>query len=145
MMENIKDEWDALFLLTISELKTFQDEIIRILAAQEVLIGSRKLISSSKHIIDDILLWCDSKPLLLIYFECVRKILLKYKVLFFLDKCMFLKTRVGYVGHDILTDGNYPAASNFSMIDDWPLPVSDQSLFSFIVLVICHHRYAHYV
>ena len=56
MMKNFKDEWDTLFSLTVLALGTFEDEPITMSAAQELLIGSKKLISGSKVIIDDILL-----------------------------------------------------------------------------------------
>ena len=145
MMKNFKDEWDALFSQTVLALGTFEDEQITLSAAQELLIGSRKLISGSKVIIDDIILWCDIKLLLLTYFDCVCQVFLKYRVSFRLDKCEFLKPRVEYVGHDILPSGNSPASSKFSMINDWPLPTTGQSLFSFIGLVNFYHRYAPYM
>jgi hypothetical protein len=114
-------------------------------AGKEILIEDKKLIYGSKVIIDDILLWCDISTLLLIYFECVCRIFLKYRVSFRLDKCEFLKPRVEYVGHDILTHGNIPASSKFDLINDWLSPSSGQSLFSFIGLVNFYHRYAPYM
>ena len=61
-----------------------------------------------------------------------------------LDKCEFMKSRVEYVGHDIINNGNSPAASKFDMINDWHLPATGQ-LLSFIGLVNCYHRYALYM
>ena len=132
MMKNLKDEWDALFIIAMLDLGTFQQESITISAGKELLIGDKKLISGSKVIIDNILLWCDISKLLLIYFECVCRIFLKYRVSFRLDKCEFLKPRVEYVGHDILTNGNIPASSKFDLINYWPLPSSGQSLLHWI-------------
>ena len=60
-------------------------------AAQEIMIGPRKLISGSKTIIDNILLWCDDQELLLLYFKCVCRVFQKYRVSFFLDECEFMK------------------------------------------------------
>ena len=61
-----------------------------------------------------------------------------------MDKCEFLKERVEYVGIDIMKQGNTPAQSKFDMINDWKLPTSGQSLFSFIGLINFYHRYAPY-
>ena len=56
-----------------------------------------------------------------------------------------MKERVEYVGHDILRTGNCPAQSKFNLINDWKLPTSGTSLFSFIGLINFYHRYAPYM
>jgi hypothetical protein len=89
----------------------------------------------SRVIIDDILLWPTCLSALLCYFECVCETFLKYCVTFQLKKCEFLTDRFEYVGHDITPDGNCPAESKFNLITDWPLPVTGQSLLSFIGLL----------
>ena len=130
MMKDFKDELDTLFLLRLTEMKTFEKEVIVLLAENIVTIGDKRLIFGSKTIIDDVLLWCDVKELILIYFRCVYGIFRKYRVSFWLDKCEFLKPRVEYVGHDILCQGNYPAQSKFNLINDWPVPTPEKiSLF----------------
>ena len=50
-----------------------------------------------------------------------------------------------YVGHDIICRGNYPAKFKFDLLNDWPIPTSGQSLFSFIGLVKFYHRFAPYL
>ena len=145
MMKNLKDEWDNLFIIRMKAMETFQNKDVFVTAAKEIMIGREKLISGSKVIIDDILLWCTNKELILTYLECVCAVFKKYRVSFRLDKCDFLKPRIEYVGHDILADGNCPASSKFKLIDDWPLPNSGQSLFSFVGLVNFYHRYAPYM
>ena len=59
-------------------------------------------------------------------------------------KCDFLKERVEYVGHDILKNVNPPASSKFNLINDWALPNTGQSFFSFIGLVTFYHRFSPY-
>ncbi len=118
-MKDFKDEWDALFAETvIAKKKLASGERISTNFAEEIFINKKKLVSGSKTIIDDIILWCSNLELILIYFECVCKVFQKYRVSFRLDKCEFLKDRVEYVSHDILQDGNAPAASKFDMINN---------------------------
>ena len=50
-----------------------------------------------------------------------------------------------FVGHDLTPEGNYPAASKFDLIADWKLPMTGQSLHSFVGLIIFYHRYAPYL
>ena len=112
--------------------------------ANEILVGTSKIVSGSRSIIDDIILFCSNKGLIIPYFECVCIVFQKYRVSFRIDKCEFLKERVKYVGIDIMKEGNTPAQSKFNMINDWKLPTSGQSLFSFIGLINFYHRYAPY-
>ena len=145
MMKNFKDEWDILFIITVMKLKTHNALPISLTANNDIIIGGKKLIWGSKTIIDDILLWCAIKKFGIILFESVCRVFKKYRVSFRLDKCEFLKSRVEYVGHDILRKGNCPAQSKFNLIQDWKLPTSGSSLFSFIGLVNFYHKYAPYM
>ena len=69
----------------------------------------------------------------------------KSRASFRFDKCVFLKERVEFVGHDLNADGNYPAAGKFDVIRDWILPTTGQSLHSFFGMVIFYHRYVSYL
>ena len=145
MMKDFKTEWDNLFIIRITAMKTYNGFAIIITINNDIMIGGVKLVWGSKTIIDDILLWCEEQGLVMILFTCVCKVFLKYRVSFRLDKCEFLRKRVEYVGHDILRHGNAPAQSKFNLLNDWNLPDSGQSLFSFIGLVNFYHRYAPYM
>ena len=145
MMKNFKDEWDSLFIITVRQWKVYKKLPITLTANNDIMIGGKKLIWGSKTIIDDILLWCAIKEIATLLFRCVCKIFKKYRVSFRLDKCEFMKSRVEYVGHDILRKGNSPAQSKFDLIQDWKLPESGSTLFSFIGLVNFYHRYAPYM
>ena len=125
-------------------MKHLDGEIIRVTDANEIFLGKKKIVSGSRTVIDDILLYCSNIKLILIYFECVCKVFQKYRVSFRLDKCEFLKSRVEYVGINLMRHGNTPAQSKFDMINHWTLPTSGQSLFAFIGLVNFYHRYAPY-
>jgi hypothetical protein len=144
MMKNLKDEWDFLFIQIVRTIKFLSEEPVTVTAADEIFIGGKKVVAGTKTIIDDILLWCNNIELIMIYLECICKIFKKYRVSFRLDKCDFLKERVEYVGHDILSHGNCPASSKFNLIQDWKLPTTGPALFSFIGLVNFYHRYAPY-
>ena len=101
--------------------------------------------SGTKSIIDDILIWENNIPAILIYFDCVCKVFQEYCVSFRLDKCKFLENRVEFVGHDLTPDGNCPASSKFDLIIDWEIPLSGQSLHSFVGLVIFYYKYSPYL
>ena len=109
MMKKFKTEWDKLFVIRALALKLFNGKAISLQGSDTILIGTKSLIWGSKTIIDDILLWCDHKTLLLLYLKCVCEVFQKYRVSFRLDKCEFLNPRIEYVGHDVLTHGNCPA------------------------------------
>ena len=88
------------------------------------------------------MLFCSNLRAILFNFECVCKVFQKYCVVFWLDKCDFLKESIKYVGRDVTEDGNCPAQSKFYLINDWKLPTNGQALFSFIGIVSFYHRYA---
>ena len=94
MMKDLKDEWDTLFFVQVSELKTLKDNAVTLIATNIIIIGTTILVSGSNTVRYDILLWCDDKDLILIYLSCVCKSFKKYCVSFRLDKCVFLKFRV---------------------------------------------------
>ena len=137
MMKNTKDEWNGLFIEKLRELSSVGGKIVFISATMEIYIGNKTIVSGTKIIIDDILVCA-----LFVYLECICTVFRKYRVNFRLDKCDFLKLRVEYVGHDVTNDGNCPASSKFSMINDWKIPERGESLFSFIGLINFYHRYA---
>ena len=111
----------------------------------EIYIGNKKIVSGTKIIIYDILLWSSNICALFVYLECICKVHRKYRVSFRLDKCDFLKPRVEYVRHDVTNDGNCPASTKFSMINDRKIPERGENLFSFIGLINFYHRYAPYM
>ena len=107
MMKYFKDEWDKLFVIRILALKLHESKVVSQTTAQEIQIDGKSLAYGSKTIIDDILLWCDDKTLILLYFRCVCEVFLKYRVSLRLDKCDFLKLSVEYIGRDILRIDNF--------------------------------------
>ena len=60
MMKNMKYEWDNLFLSELQRLPHIRGEEISITTTIEVYIGDIKIISGTRIIIDDILLWCSN-------------------------------------------------------------------------------------
>ena len=62
MMKNMKDEWDGLFIEKLRELSSIGGETVFISATMEVYIGNKKIVSGTKIIIDDILLWTVNEP-----------------------------------------------------------------------------------
>ena len=78
-----------------------------------------KVICNNRIIIDDILLFSNHTPTLLYYFSCVARVFTKHQLSFKLSKLDYLKDRVEYVGYDLTSNGNCPARSKFSLIQDW--------------------------
>ena len=62
MMKNMKDEWDGLFIERLRELISIGGETVFTRATTEVYIGNKKIVSGTKIIIDDILLWTVNEP-----------------------------------------------------------------------------------
>ena len=120
MMRNFQTEWDNLFIERIHHQlhTTLKDLNIHINSCGEIFQNNSRLVYGSRSIIDNILLWCSEKRLVLLYFSCVCKVFKKYCVSFKLSKCNFLAKRTEYVGHDILPSGNSPASSKFNLIQD---------------------------
>ena len=48
--------------------------------------------------------------------SCVAQVFTKYRFSFKLTKCDFFKPHVEFVGHDLTTDGNFPAESKLDLI-----------------------------
>ena len=144
MMQDFAREWDALFYDDLRKMSTIGNKTVKVSLTHDVFIDGKLEHTGSKGIIDDILIWSTHLDTAMIYFECVCKLFLKYRVSFRLDKCEFLKNRVEYVGHDLTPIGNCPAQSKFDMIQGWPLPTTSQALHSFIGLINFYHNYAPY-
>ena len=118
MMRNFKDEWDPLFTQTLRSINTLGNTSVSVTETDEIYLDKTKLVSGSRNITDDILLFCSNLDSILIYLECVCKVFLKYRVSFRPDKCDFLKTRFESVRHDVTKAGNCPTQSEFDLIND---------------------------
>ena len=145
MTKNMKDEWGGLFIERLRELSSIGGETVFISATMKKCIGNRKIVSGTKIIIDDIILWSSNIYALFVYLECICTIFRKHRVSFRLDKCDFLKPRVEYVGRHVTNDGICPASSKLSMINDWKIQERGESLFLFIGFINFYHRYASYM
>ena len=99
------------------------------------------IVCNDRIIIDDILLFSNHIPTLSHYFSCVVQIFTKFRLSFKLSKCDFLKERVEYVEYGLTANGNCPAKSKFSLIQDWPLLPHGISLLSFIDLCCFYNKY----
>lgn len=70
-----------------------------------------QIVTSSRTVIDDILLWLNALSMALLMFECVCKVFVKYRISFKIKKCNLFNDRFEYVGCDILTAGSTTARS----------------------------------
>ena len=74
MMKDLKNEWDKLFIIRLLALIVFNSAAIVLTAVDVITIGDKPLAYGSKVIIDNILLWCNVKTLVIIYFRYVCEI-----------------------------------------------------------------------
>ena len=74
--------------------------------------NSKGYVTSSKEIIDDLLLHSSSLSLLLLLFECYLRIDFKYRQSFRFPKCKFLLECFEFIGNDIIPLGNSTAKLN---------------------------------
>ncbi len=145
MMRDFSDDWNKLMFEILRDTATVDGMPVMVDEHDKVTLGGEPVGLGSKVIIDDILAFSTNLEILLIYLECICRVFQKYRCSFQLKKCEFLKPRVEYVGHDITSEGNCPAASKFDLISKWPLPKQGQSLHSFIGLVNFYHKYHPYM
>ena len=145
IMINFKDEWDKLFIIQVKELSYIDGEPVCVKDSFEIFIGNQNITSGTKKIIDDILLYCRKRSLILLYLESICIIFRKYRFSFRLDNCEFLKDGTEYALHNITSDGNCPAQSKSNMIKDWKQPVPGQYLFTFVGLINFYHRSVPYL
>ena len=122
MMQLLSDDWTILFNETSHSINFSNSPI--------------DIICNDCIIVDDILLFSNHIPTLLHYFSCVAQVFTKFRLSFKLGKCDFLKDRVEYVGHDLTANGNCPAASKFSLLQDWPLPPTVSLYCPLLVYVV---------
>ena len=101
MMRNFKEYWDLIFTQTLRFIDNLDNNSVSVTETDGSYHNKTKLLSGSHTVIDDILLFCRNIDKILIYFECVCKDFLSYRVRFRLNKCDFLKNRVKYVAHDV--------------------------------------------
>ena len=118
MMKYCKDIWGALFISKPKTLGYLEGVKLFVNEDQEICINDAKVFSGSQTIIDNIVLCCSNKEMIMTYFEIVCKIFRKYRVSSRLDTCEFLKIRVEYVRHNILPKGNFLAMSKFDTSND---------------------------
>ena len=144
MMKNFKDEWDMLFIQLLHELKTIRNKPVVVTETDEIFIGTIKLVSGSRTIIGDILLFCINLDAILLCLECVWRVFQKYCVIIWLDKCDLLNDSIECVGHDVTDHVNCPAQSKLYLINNWWPPKNIQALFLFIGLVNSYHQYSPY-
>ena len=90
------------------------------------------IVSSSRTIIDDVLMWSNASTTLLLLFECVNQVFLKYRVSMKIAKCRMFSERFEYVGRDILQAGNTTAKSKYTLVTDWKQPETGDELRSFV-------------
>ena len=78
------------------------------------------------------------------FLSCICKIARKYHLTWKLKKCQWFPKAVEYVGVDISTKGNSPAASKSKMLIEWPYPKSPRAIMSFIGFAIFYMKWIPY-
>ena len=73
-MRNLKEEWDPLLNQTLRSIDTLGNNSVSVTETDEIYPNKTKLVSGSRTIIDDIILFCSNLDAILIYLECVCKV-----------------------------------------------------------------------
>ena len=94
MMINFKYEWVKLFIIWVKSLSYINVEPVSVKDSFDIIVGKQKITSGTKKIIDNILLYCSNKYLVLLYLECICIIFRKYIARFCLYKCEFIKDQI---------------------------------------------------
>ena len=117
-MLNFKEEWDLLFTQMLCSIYTLDNNRVSVTETDRIYLNKTKLLSGSRTIISDILLFYSNLDSTLIYFEYICKVFLKYQFSFISDKCDFLKTQFKYVALDVTEAGTFPVQLKFYLIND---------------------------
>ena len=86
---------------------------------QQTSTGGHEIVTGSRTIIDDGLLWSNSLLMLLLLFECVSKVLAEYRVSLKISKCHLISDIFECVGRDILQHRNTTARSKYDLVHNW--------------------------
>ena len=97
----LKQKRDLLFTKRLQSINTLGNNADLVTEKDEIYLNKTNIVSFSRTIIDEIILFYRNLDSILIYLECVYKVFLKHRVRFRLNKCDFLKTRFEYVIHDV--------------------------------------------
>ena len=79
MMPNFKEKWDSIFTQTMRSINNLGNNTVSVTERDKIYLNKTKLVSGSRTIIDDILLLCSNLDAILIYLECVCKVLSNIK------------------------------------------------------------------
>ena len=82
---------------------------------QQVKKSSNVIVSGSRTIIDDILLWANSCSTLILIFECLLQVLMKYRVSLKIGKYKLLSNQFENFGRVILQARNTTAQSKYNL------------------------------
>ena len=93
--------------------------------------GAHEVITGSRTIIDDILLWKNGQSVVLLMFEFMYRVLMKYHISLKIKKCNFFSDWFEYMGRDITTTGNATAQSKYDLVKNWERPATGDMLHSF--------------
>ena len=108
---------------------------------QRTLDRKRELITGSRTIIDDIMLWSNSSLSILLLFECVYRMLVKHSVSLEVKECSFFKDQFDYVGQDSTPIGNTTSKSKYMLVEQWARLETGEILHSFISFCNFYARY----
>ena len=83
---------------------------------QKTVDGMHTIVSGSRSIINDVLLWSNSTSILLLLFECLLQVMVKYRVSLKIKKCHIFSDGFEYVGRYLLQAGNTTSRSKYDLV-----------------------------
>ena len=107
-------QWSCYFCMFIHDM----DETWNDLARTRGIVFD--LGTGTRIIVDDILSWASTFEIFIKYLECQLEVCMPQNLSLSLKTCLFCPERMGFVGHDICSDGNQEAQSKHSLLKPWP-------------------------
>ena len=128
-MRNLKEEWDPPLNQTLRSIDTLGNNSVSVTETDEIYPNKTKLVSCSRTIIDDIILFCSNLDAILIYLECVCKVFSNIESASDLTNVNLSKLDLNMSAMTSPKQGTATLNQKSDLINDWILPLTRKYLF----------------
>ena len=128
-MRNFKEEWYLLLNQTLCSIDTLGNNSVSVTETDEIYPNKTKLVSGSRTIIDDIILFCSNLDAILIYLECVCKVFSNIESASDLTNVNLSKLDLNMSAMTSPKKGTATLNQKSNFINDWILPLTRKYLF----------------
>jgi hypothetical protein len=100
--------------------------------------------TNMKIIVDDIVSWAKQSQFTFVYMECQLIVCQTYRLSLNLHKSFIFPLCFEFVGINVCADGNQPAKSKHTILQNWPLPELIRDMAKFIGFAQFYSRFIHH-